>query len=347
MLFTTPEQFIVLGMLLIGGWLLGFASAPSTKKWKRRVREQSDSFTAYHAEAEDRTRAATQRASDLQGELEAVRADHAEAERTIVSLRAATATAAVAVPVAAVVAEPLAPSVVESGSIAEIAAEPVPAEIAPATEDHAAPLLVEPLAEPQSDAPATVGPVEAEIMSTEDHAAPLVVDPLPEPEHAAPEVAEPVHADEVIAETSAPEAAVVTTHEPAEPEPVIEDAVFEPVAPAPMTPIATEAPPAPIGAAEPEMPSEGWFASSARDELTRIRGIDDALNTQLFGLGVVRFEDVEMLSAEDEMALEERLALPVGTIARDQWRAQAAFFRAGRSNEPVADLAPLEPAPVS
>jgi predicted flap endonuclease-1-like 5' DNA nuclease len=113
-----------------------------------------------------------------------------------------------------------------------------------------------------------------------------------------------------------------------------------------MTPTATETPPARIGPAEPEMPSTGWFASSARDELTRIRGIDDLLNTRLFGLGVVRFEDVEMLSAEDEMALEERLQLPAGTIARDQWRAQAAFFRAGRNNEPAAHPAPAEPAPV-
>lgn len=324
MLFTTPEQFIVLGVLLIGGWLLGFASAPSTRKWKRRVREQSDSFTAYHAEAEDRTRAANQRASDLQGELEAVRADHAEAERTIAGLRAAAATAAVAVPVAAVVAERPALSVVEPEAIAEEAV----------AEEAIAEMVAEPV-------PADVGP------TTENDAAPPEVEPVSLLAPAAPAIAEPVHAEPVAAEALEPEATTVTAPEPAEPEPAIEDAVFEPVAPVPMTPTAGEAPPAPIGPAEPEMPKTGWFASSARDELTRIRGIDDALNTKLFGLGVVRFEDVEMLSAEDEMALEERLALPVGTIARDQWRAQAAFFRAGRGNEHAPDVAPVEPAPIA
>ncbi|WP_353203947.1 hypothetical protein [Sphingomonas sp.] len=312
MLFTTPEQFIVLGVLLLGGWLLGYASAPSTKKWKRRVREQSDSFTAYHAEAEDRARAANQRASDLQGELEAARADHAEAERTIVGLRAAAAAAAV--PIAAAVAEGPALSLVKPEPTREIVAEPAPVEVAPMTEADTAPLAVE---------------------------------PIPEPAPAAAVIAVPDHADAVEAETSAPEAAAATAAEPPEPEPTIEDAVFEPVEPVPMTPTATAAPPAPIGPAEPEMPSKGWFASSARDELTRIRGIDEALNTRLFELGVVRFEDIEMLSAEDEMALEERLALPAGTIARDQWRAQAAFFRAGRSNEDAAHAAPVEPAPVA
>ena len=238
-----------------------------------------------------------------QADLEAIRADHAEAERTIAGLRAAAA-AAVAVPVVVAVAEHPALSVVEPEPTRESDVEPAPVESVPMAEVDAAPPEIE---------------------------------PIPEPMTAAAVIALPEHA----------EAVAITTPEPAKSEPTVEDAVFEPVAPVPMTPTATEAPPAPIGPAEPEMPSKGWFASSARDELTRIRGIDDALNTRLFGLGVVRFEDIEMLSAEDEMALEERLGLPVGTIARDQWRAQAAFFRAGRSNETAADVAAAEPAPVA
>ena len=87
--FTTPEQFIVLALLLLGGWLIGYASAPSPRKWKRKARDQSERFTTYHAEAEDRLRAANRRASDLNAEAEALRADHAEAERTIARLRAA------------------------------------------------------------------------------------------------------------------------------------------------------------------------------------------------------------------------------------------------------------------
>lgn len=89
--FTTLEQFALLGTVLIGGWLLGYASAPNAAKWKRRLRAQSERFTAFQAEAKDHIRAANQRASDLHSDLEAVRADHAEAERTIAGLRAAAA----------------------------------------------------------------------------------------------------------------------------------------------------------------------------------------------------------------------------------------------------------------
>ena len=211
--FTTPEQFIMLALLLFGGWLIGYASAPSPRKWKRRARAQSDKFTAYHTEAEDRLRAANQRASDLNAEAEALRADHAEAERTIAGLRAG----AIAEPIAAVVADAPEPSVVE--------AEPV---------------------------------------------------------------SEPV----------------------------------EPVAPEPTD-------------------------SSAHDALTRIHGIDGPLSDRLSALGVARFEDLENLSTEDEMALEQKLALPVGYIARAQWRTQAALLRAGQDDEHAARFAPVEPAPVA
>lgn len=82
-------------------------------------------------------------------------------------------------------------------------------------------------------------------------------------------------------------------------------------------------------AADPAMPVKGWFGSSGQDDLTRLRGIDGPMNTRLFGLGVTRFEDIEKLTAEDEMALEQRLAVPVGYIGREQWRHQAALLRAG------------------
>lgn len=77
-----------------------------------------------------------------------------------------------------------------------------------------------------------------------------------------------------------------------------------PVAPMPMSP-----PPKPI-AAHPL-------------DLTRIKGIDAALAGRLGDLGVVSYEDLATLTAEDEMALELRLGLNAGTIARDQWQMQA------------------------
>lgn len=255
--FTTPEQFVVLAALLLGGLLIGYAIAPSPRKWKRRVREQSDSFTLYHRGAEDRLRAANQRAADLTAEAEDLRADHAAAERTIAGLRAAAVTPVVA----------------------------------------SAPVLTA-----ESHTEAEPEPAESE----------RIADPAPE---------------------TRPVADAGTA---AEPLPHGHPLASKPIDVVPMTPTPTVAAPAPVGVAEPEMPSRSWFASGARDDLTRLRGIDSVLDTRLFGLGVTRFEDLEKLSAEDEMALEQRLSLPVGYIARGQWRTQAALLRAGHDDDHAA-----------
>uniref|UniRef100_UPI0035CA264F hypothetical protein n=1 Tax=uncultured Sphingomonas sp. TaxID=158754 RepID=UPI0035CA264F len=236
MLFTTPEQFVILAATLLAGWLLGYASAPSAKKWRRKVRAQSDSFTAYHHDTEDKLRAATQRALDLNAEAEALRADHVEAERTIDAFRvAATRT------------------------------------------------LVEPASRPVEPSP----PVEPEpVVAPED------------PHVTAAEETPPEHVD------------------PAAPEPIVpaEDPA----------PVAKDAHPA---------PEQAPFGKTPRDDLTGIRDIDAGLATRLFALGIVRFEDIEQLSAEDEIVLEQRLALPAGTIAIDRWREQAMLLRAGEDSE--------------
>ncbi len=83
----------------------------------------------------------------------------------------------------------------------------------------------------------------------------------------------------------------------------------------------------------PDENKKAWFGAAGYNDLTQIRGIDGVLNTRLFGLGVTRFADIEKLSAVDEMALEQRLNVPVGFIAREQWREQAALLRAGNFAE--------------
>lgn len=213
MLFTTPEHFIVLAALLLGGLLIGYAIAPSPHKWRRRVREQSHLFTQYYRDAEQRLRTADARAAAAQAEADALRADHAALERTIAKLRAAAAAAAAV------------------DSTPPASAPPPP---------------------PEAEASVHQGP----------------------------------------------------SAEPAGP--------------------ATDAAPTPT-----EMPGKAWFAGSARDDLTRLHGIDSVLDARLFALGVTRFEDIEKLSAEDEMALEQRLSLPAGYILRERWRAQATRLRAG------------------
>jgi predicted flap endonuclease-1-like 5' DNA nuclease len=261
--FTTPEQVLLLAILLLGGWLLGYASAPNVKTWKRKVRAQSDSFTAYHRDAEDRLRAAQQRAVDLKNEVDALRADHADAERTIARLRA---TAAAPTPTAKTV-------------------------------KVWAPVLQVP--EPESAVPAA---------TVQDAAV------MPEGASAAAEAPFP---DSQADHGTRDDAAAVSTQAAAAPQDRAQAAPF--VAPAPT-----------------EAESDGFsrrVGGTLRNDLTRIRGINADLSIRLFSLGVVRFEDIEKLSCEDELSLEQRLGLPADTIAREQWRSQAKALRLGRGEE--------------
>jgi predicted flap endonuclease-1-like 5' DNA nuclease len=79
--------------------------------------------------------------------------------------------------------------------------------------------------------------------------------------------------------------------------------------------------PAPAPAAGPASspPASG-------EDLTRLGGVDDLLHARLNALGITRFEDIMALSVEDEIVLEERLPVPAGYIAREQWRAHAALL---------------------
>lgn len=80
------------------------------------------------------------------------------------------------------------------------------------------------------------------------------------------------------------------------------------------------------------MPAKAPEAAALADPalpLSRIRGIDAGLAARLAELGVTRFDEIETLTGEDEMALELQLGLPAGRIARDQWRLQAMLLGSG------------------
>ncbi len=79
--------------------------------------------------------------------------------------------------------------------------------------------------------------------------------------------------------------------------------------------------------------SIGAAAAGQRDDLSLIRGIGRAGETELNEAGIHRYRQIEDLSAADEMALEDRLGLEHGTIARDKWREQASRLRERRSDE--------------
>lgn len=73
----------------------------------------------------------------------------------------------------------------------------------------------------------------------------------------------------------------------------------------------------------------GW----GRDNLSRIRGIDQALETRMNAEGIKTYQQIETMPADDEIELERRLGLAEGTIAGEDWRAQAAMLREGHDDE--------------
>ncbi|WP_375381175.1 hypothetical protein [uncultured Sphingomonas sp.] len=52
MLFTTPTQFIVLALALVGGWLLGLASHPGGRRWRERYAAERDAHAVTRRDAE-------------------------------------------------------------------------------------------------------------------------------------------------------------------------------------------------------------------------------------------------------------------------------------------------------
>jgi len=76
----------------------------------------------------------------------------------------------------------------------------------------------------------------------------------------------------------------------------------------------------------------GWFGWG-RDNLSRIRGVDDAREKRLNELGIKTYREIEKMTAEDEAALEQRLEMAPGAIAAEEWREQAALLRAGNEDE--------------
>ena len=75
--------------------------------------------------------------------------------------------------------------------------------------------------------------------------------------------------------------------------------------------------------------SIGAAASGARDDLALIRGIGRSRETTLNEAGIHSYRQVESLSAADAEMLEARMGLSPGTVAREEWREQAAMLRSG------------------
>lgn len=79
----------------------------------------------------------------------------------------------------------------------------------------------------------------------------------------------------------------------------------------------------PVGAA----PVAGVAAE--RDDLSRIKGLSQAQEVSLNEAGYQRYGQIAALNGEQEAALEARLGLTPGTIARENWREQARALESG------------------
>jgi predicted flap endonuclease-1-like 5' DNA nuclease len=85
-------------------------------------------------------------------------------------------------------------------------------------------------------------------------------------------------------------------------------------------------------AAEPGAGWRGWFGWG-RDNLARIRGVDEAREKRLNELGIKTYREIEKMTPDDEAALEQRLDLGKGAIAKEEWREQAALLRLGNEDD--------------
>ena len=83
---------------------------------------------------------------------------------------------------------------------------------------------------------------------------------------------------------------------------------------------------------EPGAGWRGWFGWG-RDNLSRIKGIDEAREKRLNELGIKTYREIEKMTPDDEEAHEQRLEMEKGAIAAEEWREQAALLRAGNEDE--------------
>lgn len=61
----TTNQWAVLVLVLVLGWLLGLASRSGGRKWKRAYHDERAAYTAYRTESETRIKAANERIAEL------------------------------------------------------------------------------------------------------------------------------------------------------------------------------------------------------------------------------------------------------------------------------------------
>ena len=98
--------------------------------------------------------------------------------------------------------------------------------------------------------------------------------------------------------------------------------------PASLAPAATAVPPPATKPAEPATLPRTAPARGPSDDLTRIRGIDSAVQSQLNELGVRHFQELASLNKADIKVLSDRLGI-AGRIEQENWLGQAQILATG------------------
>lgn len=66
MLDFTTNQWIILGLVLVLGWLLGLASRSGGRRWRRAYHDERNAHAAYRRENEVRNQAENARIAELE-----------------------------------------------------------------------------------------------------------------------------------------------------------------------------------------------------------------------------------------------------------------------------------------
>lgn len=321
----TNVQWGALAAIVLVSWLTGFLSRRSGRKWRKRFEQERSFYAAYRDETDALHQSMRRQIADLQVQL-----------RDAPVATAAPVEAVVPVIETPVEAEPVHAEPVHLESAhdeshhdepahdavaeAEHSAEPHPPAEAAAEEAAMPSWAVEHSHAPvETEAPTVEEAAHSADHASEDHAAPVEMAAADAGivEHAAPVEHHDDSHNDSDGHTAAPhESAAAVEHPAAEHHSGHGDHDGHDTAPIELDHVVESADHTPVA-----------------DDLTRLRGLDGDLHGKLSALGVTRFEDIEKLSAEDEIALEERLGIPAGHIAREQWRSQAALLRAGNEAE--------------
>jgi predicted flap endonuclease-1-like 5' DNA nuclease len=149
-------------------------------------------------------------------------------------------------------------------------------------------------------------------------------EPEPQPEAASDPEADPDPVSEpevVVLDAEPPEPVSEIADAPVAELAIVPDDAVEPAAPA-------EQPVADVPVAETPVAEVAAAQAERADDLKRIRGIDQALEDRLTGLGVRRFADIAAWSSDDVQRMNQSLGL-VGRIEQENWIEQADILARG------------------